>query len=332
MAGRLAARRRAGARPLTSGSACRPGRSSRSGAAGARRTLATSGAVAYVPPVRLGRWELSSVVDATFALDGGAMFGIVPRTLWERRIAPDARNRIPLAARCLVAVDRDAGRVVLVDDGLGEKWDAHRRDLYGVSASDGLDAGLARLGVTRDDVTDVLLTHLHIGHAGGTTRRGPGGALELAFPRATVHLQRRAWHWAHAPSEKDAGSFLAEDFELLRHSDQLHLVDGEADLFPDVELIVSEGHAVAQQLPRFHGDGTHLTFCGDVIPTHAHLAPGWITAYDLFPITTVEEKKVLLAEALEDDGVLFLEHDGAMAACRLREEEGEPVFREAVEV
>jgi glyoxylase-like metal-dependent hydrolase (beta-lactamase superfamily II) len=295
--------------------------------------VAVARALAYVRAVRLGRWELSSVVDATFALDGGAMFGIVPRTLWEQRIAPDARNRIPLAARCLLAVDRDARRVVLVDDGLGDKWDARRRDFYGVSEAGGLDAGLARLGFAREDVTDVLLTHLHIGHAGGTTRRGRGGALELAFPRATVHLQRRAWQWAHAPSEKDAGSFLAEDFELLQHSDQLHLLDGEElELFPDVELIVSEGHAVAQQLPRFHGEGTHLTFCGDVIPTHAHLAPGWITAYDLFPITTVEEKKVLLAEALEDDGILFLEHDATMAGCRLREENGEPVFREAVEV
>jgi glyoxylase-like metal-dependent hydrolase (beta-lactamase superfamily II) len=298
----------------------------------AAAALARGLATRYVPPVRLGRWELASVVDASYAIDGGAMFGIVPRTLWEKRIAPDARNRIPLAARCLVARDADARRVVLVDLGIGDKWDAHRRDLYGVSASGGLAAGLARLGVARDDVTDVLLTHLHVGHAGGATRRGPDGALELAFPRATYHLQRRAWQWAHSPSEKDAGSFLAEDFELLQHSDQLHLVDGEAELLPDVELIVSEGHAVGMQLPRFRGDGTHLTFCGDVIPTHAHLDPGWVTAYDLFPVTAVEEKKVILAEALEEDGAILLEHDAAMPACRLVERDGVPVFREAVEL
>ncbi len=282
--------------------------------------------------MRLGRWELASVVDASFAIDGGAMFGIVPRTLWERRVAPDARNRIPLAARCLVAMDRDARRVVLVDDGLGDKWDAKRRDLYGMSGPGGLDAALARLGVRRDEVTDVVLTHLHIGHAGGTTRRAADGTIVLGFPRATVHLQRRAWQWAHAPSEKDAGSFLPEDFEALQHSDQLHLLDGEVQLFPDFEIIVSEGHSVGQQLPRFHGDGTHVTLCGDVIPTHAHLEPGWVTAYDLFPITTIEEKKVLLAEALEDDGVLVLEHDAQMVACRLVEKDGEPVFREAVEL
>jgi len=283
--------------------------------------------------VRVGRYEITSVLDGFFALDGGAMFGVVPRPLWEKKIAPDARNRIRLAARCLVAVDRAAGRVVVVDDGLSGKWDAKRTDIYAIDRSGGgIDAGLARLGIALSDVTDVLLTHLHFDHAGGTTRRGSDGKLELTFPRAIHHVQRRSWQHAHAPSEKDAGSFLAEDFDLLAHSNLLHLVEGEAQLFPDVEIIVSEGHTPGQQLPRFHGDGTHVTFCGDVLPTHAHLRPSWVMAYDVLPLTTIEEKKVLLAEALEDDGVLVFEHDPVMAACRLREEEGMPVFREAVDV
>ena len=282
--------------------------------------------------MRVGRHEIASVVDAWFALDGGAMFGVVPRPLWERKIAPDSRNRIRLACRCLVAVDRAAGRVVLVDTGIGDRWDAKRADIYAIDRSGGgIDAGLARLGLARDAVTDVILTHLHFGHAGGTTRRGPGGRLELSFPRATHHVQRRSWQLAHAPSEKDAASFRAEDFELLQHSN-LHLVEGDTRLFPDVEIIASEGHTPGQQLPRFHGDGTHLTFCGDVIPTHAHLRPSWVMAYDVLPVTTFEEKKVLMAEALEDDGVLVFEHDPLMAACRLREEEGQPVFHEAMEL
>ncbi len=283
--------------------------------------------------MRVGRYEIASVVDAWFALDGGAVFGVVPRPLWERKIAPDSRNRIRLACRCLVAVDRDAGRVVLVDDGIGDKWDAKRADIYAIDRSEGgLDAGLARLGLGRHAVTDVVLTHLQFDHAGGTTRRGEGGRLELSFPRATHHVQRRSWQLAHAPSEKDARSFRAEDFELLHSSNQLHLVEGDARLFPDVEIIASEGHTPGQQLPRFHGDGTHVTFCGDVIPTHAHLRPSWVMAYDALPVTTYEEKKVLMAEALEDDGVLVFEHDPLMAACRLREEDGQPVFREAVEL
>jgi glyoxylase-like metal-dependent hydrolase (beta-lactamase superfamily II) len=281
--------------------------------------------------VRVGRYEISSVVDAWFAADGGALFGIVPRPLWERRVAADARNRVRLASRCLVAVDPEARRVVLVDCGLGDKWDAKRADMFAIDRSaGGLDAGLARLRLSRADVTDVVLTHLHFDHAGGVTRRGPGGRLELAFPRAIHHLQRRAWHHAQAPTERDAGSFFPEDFEVLAHSNQLHLVDGEAQLFPDVDLIVSEGHTPGQQLPRFRGDGTHVTYCADVIPTHVHLRPSWIMAYDLFPVTTLEEKKVLMAEALEDGGVLAFDHDTEMAACRLGEEDGHPVFREAV--
>jgi glyoxylase-like metal-dependent hydrolase (beta-lactamase superfamily II) len=283
--------------------------------------------------VRVGRYEIASIVDAWFALDGGALFGVVPRPLWERQMAPDARNRVRLAARCLVAVDRGAGRVVLVDDGLGESWDAKRVDIYAIDrAGVGLEAGLARLGLAREDVTDVVLTHLHFDHAGGTTRQGSDGRVALAFPRATHHVQRRAWQLAHAPSDKDAASFRNRDFELLQHSNLLHLVEGDAHLLPDLEIIASEGHTAGQQLPRFHGDGTHLTFCADVIPTHAHLRPGWVMAYDALPLTTIEEKKVLLAEALEDDGILAFEHDPAMAACRLREEDGRPAFREAVEL
>jgi glyoxylase-like metal-dependent hydrolase (beta-lactamase superfamily II) len=283
--------------------------------------------------VRVGRYEIASIVDAWFALDGGGVFGVVPRPLWERRIAPDARNRIRLASRCLVASDRDARRVVLVDDGIGDKWDAKRADIYAIDRSGGgVDAGLARLGLSREDVTDVVLTHLHFDHAGGTTRRSADGRLALSFPRATHHVQRRAWQLAHAPTDKDAASTRADDFELLQHSNLLHLVEGDARPFPDVELIASQGHTAGQQLPRFHGDGTHLTFCADVIPTHAHLRPGWVMAYDALPLTTIEEKKVLMAEALEDDGVLAFEHDPVMAACRLREEDGRPVFREAVEL
>jgi glyoxylase-like metal-dependent hydrolase (beta-lactamase superfamily II) len=283
--------------------------------------------------VRVGRYEIATVVDAWYALDGGAMFGVVPRPLWETRFAPDGRNRIRLACRCLVAVDREARRVVLVDDGIGDGWDAKRADIYAIDRSGGgLDAGLARLGLGREDVTDVVLTHLHFDHAGGTTRPGADGRLELSFPRATHHVQRRCWQLAHAPSEKEARSFRTEDFELLQHSNLLHLVEGDTRPFPDVELIASEGHTAGQQLPRFHGDGTHVTFCADVIPTHAHLRPSWVMAYDLLPVTTIEEKKVLMAEALEDGGVLVFEHDPVMAACRLGEEEGVPVFREAVEL
>jgi glyoxylase-like metal-dependent hydrolase (beta-lactamase superfamily II) len=146
------------------------------------------------------------------------------------------------------------------------------------------------------------------------------------------HVQREHWLRARSPSDREASSFSPEVLDLLQHSNALHLLDGESSPLPDVELVVSAGHTTGQQLTRFRGDGTHVVFCGDLVPTHAHLRPTWLTAYDLHPLTAVEEKRVLLAEALEEGGVLALAHDPGMAACRLREEDGAPVFQEAVEL
>jgi glyoxylase-like metal-dependent hydrolase (beta-lactamase superfamily II) len=138
--------------------------------------------------------------------------------------------------------------------------------------------------------------------------------------------------WAQSPTEKDRRSYRAEDFDALAHCGKLHLVEGPCELLPELELVVSDSHTVGGQIPRFHAGSTHLTFCGDVIPTRAHIRVPWIAAYDLQPLTTMEEKKMILAEAIEDDGILFFEHDPEIAACRLREEDGQPAFREAVAV
>jgi glyoxylase-like metal-dependent hydrolase (beta-lactamase superfamily II) len=281
--------------------------------------------------LRLGRYRLGAVEDGSFALDGGSLFGVVPRTRWAEEVRPDGRNRVRLAIRCLLCLDQDSGRRILVDAGIGEALDPEAAERLALDRSGGgLDAGLAAHGLSRADITDVVLTHLHLDHAGGLVRPGPGGRPQLAFPCATVHVQRRAWHWAHAPTELDRSDFHSACCEALAHSSQLHLVDGEGELFPGFEVTVSEGHTTAQQLPRIRGDGAHLTHCGDLIPTVAHLRIGWVAAYDLRPLTTIEEKKVLLAEALEDDGILFFGHDPGVAACRLAERDGEPTFREAV--
>lgn len=277
----------------------------------------------------LGRYRLAALETGSFALDGGAVFGVVPRLMWERRHRPDSRHRVRLAVRSLLVLDTLSERRILVDDGLGDGWNPARARRYALE-SRGVEAGLAAHGLSPADVTDVILTHLHFSHAGGTVRRGAGGRPELAFPRATHHLQRRNWQWAHAPSERDRRSYFPGDFEILRHSNRLHLLEGETELFPDLELVVSEGHTVGQQLPRIRGDGAHLVCCGDLIPTRAHLPPAWIMAYDLHPMTTLEEKKVLVAQALEEDGILFFAHDPEVAAGRLGEKDGQPVFREAV--
>jgi glyoxylase-like metal-dependent hydrolase (beta-lactamase superfamily II) len=275
--------------------------------------------------LQLGPHTLDAIETGTVALDGGAMFGIVPRTLWEKRIPPDDRNRIHLAARCLLI--RSAGRVILVDVGLGELWSEKERGLYGLThAPQTMDEQLARLGLTRASVTDVILTHLHFDHAGGSL--DATGA--TAFPKATYHVQRRNWEWAVQPSDRDRGSYRKQTFEGLARSQSLHLVDGEGELFPGIQLFLSDGHTTAMQLVRVESDDGWLAYCADLIPTSAHFAPAWGMAYDLHPLRLIEEKKVLVAEALEDRGILFFEHDPLIQACRLKEVAGEVVVDERI--
>jgi len=279
--------------------------------------------------LRLGRFRLHEICDGTFALDGGAMFGIVPRPLWERQLPADEKNRVRLALRCLLI--EDGARKILIDDGIGTKWGEKQVGIYGIDRSErSLDGDLERIGITRDQITDVVLTHLHFDHAGGTTRAAPGGALALSFPNATYHLQGRNWHWAHHPSEKDAGSYLQENFALLESSGRLHLVEGDTELLPGLFLGVSEGHTVGLQLPRLETDKGCLVYCADLIPTAAHLKPSWVMGYDLYPLTTIEEKKMLLAQALEENWILYFEHEPRFAACRVRESDGAVVQGDVV--
>ncbi len=265
-------------------------------------------------PYTLGRFTIHAVCDGSISLDGGAMFGVVPRPLWEKRFPPDERNRIQLAVRCLLILD--GKRRVLVDDGVGIQWDGKHRDMYGIDHTQtDLDRELKRAGLTRADITDVVLTHLHFDHAGGTTRDGA-----LAFRNATYHLQRRHWKWAHQPSDKDAGSFRRQDFAALESSGKLHLLEGATELYEGIHLFVSEGHTVGLQLVRIESEAQTMVYCGDLVPTTSHLRAPWVAAYDLYPLTVVEEKKQLLAQAVEEKWVLFFEHDPHVAACTVKDE------------
>jgi glyoxylase-like metal-dependent hydrolase (beta-lactamase superfamily II) len=279
-------------------------------------------------PLQLDDFKLHAICDGTVALDGGAMFGVVPRPLWERAFVPDDRNRIRLALRCLLI---DAGeRKVLVDDGIGSRWDGKHRAMYGIDhAATDLDRELEKAGVTREQITDVVLTHLHFDHAGGTVRAVEGEA-RLSFPNATYHLQRRHWKWAHQPSEKDRGSFRPEDFAALEKSGRLHLLEGATELYDGIHLFISEGHTVGLQLVRVERGGKTVVFCGDLVPTTAHLKAAWVAAYDLYPLTVIEEKKQLLAQAVEEGWILFLEHDPVVAACTVTEREGHAVVDEVL--
>src|SRR5512140_1371154 len=278
--------------------------------------------------LRIGTFEVHEVRDGSFALDGGTMFGVVPRPLWAKVNPPDERNRIELALRCLLVIRGD--RRVLIDTGMGDRWSQRQRDIYRLdrSASD-LDGGLARAGVAREEITDVVLTHLHFDHAGGAVRM-KGDEEVLSFPNATHHVQRRNWAWSHHSTERDRGSFRTDLFRLLERDGTLHLIEGQQELFPGFEVFVSEGHTVGQQLVRVEDEDKVLVFCGDLIPTSAHLLPPWAMAYDLYPLTAMEEKRVLLAQAIEERWILAFDHDPKVAACTVKEVEGEATVDEVI--
>ncbi len=249
-------------------------------------------------------------------LDGGAMFGVVPKPLWERRIPADSRNRIPLALRCLL-VEHDAG-LVLIDTGLGNKEDPKFMDIYGVENAGAygrtkLEDALAELGHRPDDVRWVVNTHLHFDHAGGNTWRDPAGSVRLAFPRATYVVQRGEVEFARRRNERIQASYLPHNFEPVEFT----LIDGEAEVLPGVRCLPTPGHVPYHQSVLLESGGERACFLADLVPTAAHLPLPWIMGYDLEPLVTLESKRTLYGRAEAEGWRLWFEHDPAVVAGRL---------------
>ena len=262
---------------------------------------------------KIGPYNLHTIECGRFGLDGGAMFGIVPKPLWEKKIAADELNRIPLHTRCLL-LEGD-GRLVLIDNGIGDKYNEKFASIYAVDDEKmNLDASLAAAGFHREDVTEVILTHLHFDHCGGSTIRR-GDRLEIAFPSATFHSQREHWDWALKSNVREKASFLPENLEPLAASGQMNLIDGRLQLFPGVELFPVDGHTRAMQLVRIHDAEQSLLYVADLLPTHAHLSPAWNMGYDLWPMTTIEEKARVLEKAIAGRWQLMFEHDPVVAVA-----------------
>jgi glyoxylase-like metal-dependent hydrolase (beta-lactamase superfamily II) len=267
----------------------------------------------------LAGYQIDPVEAGLLGLDGGAMFGIVPRPLWERRIAPDERNRIPLAMRCLLL--RGHGRTVLVDTGLGHKADAKFEEIYAVDHGHSTLLGsLGALGVAPDDVTDVVLTHLHFDHAGGATTRTASGGLAPTFPEARHYVQRTHWAWAHE-SPREGASFLEENMAPLEASGRLVLLDGDEAPFPNVALHVVDGHTRGQQLVRVHDGERSLLHAADLVPTAAHVPLLWVMAYDVQPLATIAEKERVLGRAADEGWTLVFEHDPETVSARVERTE-----------
>ncbi len=269
--------------------------------------------------MRIGRYDVQTIETGRFALDGGAMFGVVPFVFWSRTNPPDDRMRIELASRSLLV--RGDGRTILVDNGNGNKFSEKLKDIYRLDVSESdLLTSLARHGVKPEDVTDVILTHLHFDHAGGSTIR-QDGTLIPAFPKARYYVQRKQWEQSQTPTEKDRASFMPDDFLPLKNHGVLEFLDGEGELFPGIDLLVCDGHTTAQQLPRLSDGETTLLFCCDLVPTASHVPLPYVMAYDLRPLVTIDEKKLLLGRAAEEEWLLFLQHDPATEVITVKKTE-----------
>jgi len=279
--------------------------------------------------MRFGDWEVRGIVDAEIALDGGSMFGVVPRALWRRLHEPDERNRIAMLTRLLLIEGH--GRCILVDTGLGGRWDTRAREIFGIEpVNGGVVAQLQSSGIVPEAITDVILTHLHFDHAAGTVRQA-GAGLELTFPQALHHVQRRQWEWASAPSAKDAGSFRRDDYALLGETaGALQLIDGDTELYPGLSLVSLDGHTCGMQAVQVGAGDEVLLFPSDLLPTASHLRFPYIMAFDNEPLKTLEEKQRWLARAAEGNWVIALQHDHDVEAMRIDIVDGVAAVRERV--
>lgn len=263
--------------------------------------------------MKINDWQFRTFHDGRFKLDGGSMFGVVPKVIWEKHHPADASNRIDLALRCLL-VDHD-GRRILVDTGLGDRWQDKQVGLFAIERRPNqLVAELAEAGITRESITDVIHTHLHFDHAGGVMRE-KDGQLEPVFSSARHWVQQRHWDWACGPSERDRASFRPEDFAALQEAGKLELVDGLTEIFPGVRVLPVNGHTPGQQMVEFVTGQQTLVYCGDLIPFCSQIHVPWIMGFDLNPLLTVTEKKQFLSRAVEEKFILLFEHDPVFEAA-----------------
>ena len=250
----------------------------------------------------------------SFALDGGAMFGVVPKVLWQKENPADEMNRIDMRTRCLLLQDSKNRKNILVDCGIGDKGPDNFNARFKISPYQ-LETELKKYNMSANDITDVIATHLHFDHIGGLTKQDAEEKTFPRFPNAKVWVQKRNWEHAWNPNEKDRASYLRENFAIYEGDSRLQLVDGATEIFPGIRVILSEGHTLGMQLPIVYDDKNSLIYCADIIPMSAHVRVPWIMGYDCFPLTVMEEKKKILTEAAETGRVIFFEHcpymDGA---------------------
>jgi len=271
--------------------------------------------------------KLYTINTGYFKLDGGAMFGVVPKSMWNKINPADENNLCSWALRCLLI--EDGNRLILVDNGNGDKQDAKFFSHYYLHGDDTLDKSLAKYGFHGNDITDAFLTHLHFDHCGGSISR-EGDKLVPTFKNATYWSNKEHWDWAVNPNEREKASFLKENILPIEESGQLQMIDvtgtsngklGETSFTENISVRFVSGHTESMMLPQIKYKGRTIVFMADLLPSQGHIPLPYVMAYDMFPLTTLNEKKSFLKEALEGDYILFFEHDPVHECCTLQQTE-----------
>jgi len=258
--------------------------------------------------MKIGNFKLKAIETIDFALDGGAMFGVIPKALWSKSYnLGDEKNRIPLAARLLLIETNK--RKILVDTGLGNKYPEKFGDIYGFDVSkSSAEYSLEQNGIKANEITDVILTHLHFDHAGGATKNIYGEIIPT-FPNAKYYVQKQQFEWASKPTYKDKASFIENDYMPLYNEGILELIEGEGEFMEGIELVLHNGHTKSMQLVKIKDENNSVIYGADFLPTKAHILAPYFMGYDNFPLTVLEEKIKMLPQIYEENTKIFFEHD-----------------------
>jgi len=261
--------------------------------------------------------KLYSIPTGNLKLDGGAMFGVVPKVIWSKLYPADENNLCNWAMRCLLIVDGD--RKILIDSGVGDKQDAKFFGHYDLNGDDTLEQSLQRYGFSPEDITDHILTHLHFDHVGGSVRYNTNGELVPTFPNATYWISRAQWEWATNPNRREKASFLTENILPIIEKAKLSFIEKEGEILPNVQVLLYNGHTDGQVIPVVNCNGKSIAYMGDLLPSTAHIPMPYVMSYDTRPLITLEDKKDFFERAVNGEWVLFFEHDLYHECCTLQD-------------
>ena len=269
--------------------------------------------------MKIGKYDLYSVETSEFGLDGGAMFGIIPKPVWEKKVSADELNRVNMVTRSLLLVSDE--KKILIDTGNGTKWEEKYKQIYDINTDQyNIEKSLGKYGFSSEQITDVICTHMHFDHIGGNTKIKSGEVVPT-FPNAKYWISEENWKLANHPSQKDAGSFIEHDWKVLAENQMIEIIDGREPFIEGIETFVTHGHTPGLLHPIVSDGSNKLFYGADIFPMVAHIPIPWVMAYDVQPVVTMEEKQKLLQKMEREDWILFFEHDPHIQACTVHKGE-----------